>query len=175
MNHTAMINGLARSGRALADLFDGIPEAALRRRPVPERWSPLEILCHLVDEERDDFRARIQSTLEDPEAEWPGIDPAAWVTERAYNEKDPQVALTSFRMERAESLTWLAGLEAGVLESVYHHPKLGDLSVGDLLAGWAAHDLLHLRQLCNTLLDVMDEDAAPFSTRYAKPLGGDDE
>jgi hypothetical protein len=169
MKITKFVGSLTRSGKALADMYDGIPEAALRRRPAPERWSPLEILCHLVDEERDDFRARIQSTLEDSGAEWAGIDPAAWVTERAYNEKDPQVALTSFRMERAESLAWLVGLEAGGLDRVYRHPLIGDLSVGDLLAAWAAHDLLHLRQLCNTLLDVMDEDVAPFSTRYAMP------
>ncbi len=163
------IGGLKRSGLAIAAMYEEVPDAAMRRRPSPGRWSPLEILCHLVDEERDDFRARIQSTLEDPGAEWPGIDPAAWVADRAYNDKDPQVALTSFRMERAESLAWLANLGADALERAYDHPKLGALTVGDLLAAWAAHDLLHLRQLAATLVDAMDEDAAPHSTRYAQP------
>ena len=169
MDTKTIVNGLARSGSAITSLVDGLSDDLLRRRPAPERWSPLEILCHLVDEERDDFRARIQSTLEDPMAAWSPIDPPAWVTERGYNTREPEVVLTSFCTERAESLAWLTTLDASVLERAYHHPKLGELSAGDLLAAWAAHDLLHLRQLANTLIDVLDEDAAPFSTRYAMP------
>ncbi len=169
MDVNAIIKGLSRSGSAIASLVDGLSDDVLRRRPAPECWSPLEILCHLVDEERDDFRARLQSTLEDPTADWPPIDPPAWVTERDYIAREPAVALTSFRLERAESLTWLATLDAGALERAHHHPKLGELRAGDLLAAWAAHDLLHLRQLAGTLLDVMDDDAVPFSTRYAMP------
>ena len=96
MNPGTCIGSLRRSGLAIAAIYEGLPDAALRRRPAPGRWSPLEILCHLVDEERDDFRARIQSTLEDPHAAWPAIDPPAWVIERAYNERDPRVAVDEF-------------------------------------------------------------------------------
>ena len=28
-------------------------------RPKPEKWCLLEIVCHLLDEEKDDFRARV--------------------------------------------------------------------------------------------------------------------
>ncbi|MBU1073451.1 DinB family protein, partial [bacterium] len=108
-------------------------------------------------------------TLEDPTVAWPPIDPPARVVERGYNAREPVEALAGFRTERAGSLVWLAGLDAGALDLAYRHPKLGDLRAGDLLAAWAAHDLLHLRQLANTLLDVLGEDAAPFSTRYAMP------
>lgn len=169
MDPRTMIESLGRSGAAIAALMDGLPEEPLRLRPAPERWSPLEILCHLIDEERDDFGARLRSTLEDPSAEWPPIDPPAWVEEHNYNERMPGAVVGEFLVERAASLAWLGTVAAEDLARAYDHPKLGDLRAGDLLAAWAAHDLLHLRQLATTLLDVLGGQAEPYSTRYAMP------
>ena len=46
------------------------------------------------------------------------------------------------------------------------HPK-GDLSAGDLLASWAAHDLLHLRQIAKRLHGMLDTLGDPFTVGYA--------
>jgi hypothetical protein len=51
----------------------------------------------------------------------------------------------------------------------HQHPGLGALRAGDLLAAWCAHDLLHLRQLANVRLALLEQDAAPYSLRYAAP------
>lgn len=169
MDPVTMSRNLGRGGAAFAALLDGIPDEVMRRRPAPDRWSPLEILCHLVDEERDDFGARLKSTLDDPSAAWPSIDPETWVEAHGYNERQPGPVLGEFLVERAASVAWLGSLETDVLDRTYHHPKLGDLSVGDLLAAWTAHDLLHLRQLATTLLDLLDDQVEPYATRYAMP------
>ena len=95
MDPKQMSRNLGRSGAAIAALVDGVPDETMRRRPAPDRWSPLEILCHLVDEERDDFGARLRSTLEDPTAEWPPIDPQAWVEEHGYSARMPGPVLAS--------------------------------------------------------------------------------
>jgi len=169
MDPKTMSRTLGRSGAAFAALLDGVTDEIMRKRPAPGCWTPLEILCHLVDEERDDFGARLKSVLDDPTAEWPPIDPEGWVAERNYAERQPGPVLGEFLVERAATVAWLGSLEADSLDRSYHHPKLGDLSAGDLVAAWTAHDLLHLRQLATTLLDLLGDQAAPYSTRYAMP------
>ena len=61
----AMISPLEASGRSIAAAYEGLDEESARWRPGPARWSLLEILCHLLDEEREDFRRRIALLLED--------------------------------------------------------------------------------------------------------------
>ena len=82
MKHDELIAALKNSGATLVSVFEGLTNAQLRWKPSPDKWSLLEILCHVCDEERDDFRRRLALTLEDPEQEWPPIDPEGWVTQR---------------------------------------------------------------------------------------------
>ncbi|MBK7403801.1 MAG: hypothetical protein IPJ41_04000 [Phycisphaerales bacterium] len=49
----------------------------------------------------------------------------------------------------------------------YHHPKLGSLRAGDLLAAWAAHDALHLRQIAKRMHELASHDAPGFDAAYA--------
>jgi len=63
------------NAEAMAALARNISDAQARWKPAPEEWSVLEVICHLYDEEREDFRTRTRLTLEDPEADWPPIDP----------------------------------------------------------------------------------------------------
>ncbi len=119
----------------------------MRCRPSPEAWSGLEVLCHLYDEEREDFRQRLELLLEDPERPWPPINPRGWVSERGYGDRDPQAMLIMFLAERTKSLQWLRGLSDPNWLAVKTHPALGSMTAGQLLGCWVAHDLLHMRQL----------------------------
>ncbi|MFN8351759.1 MAG: DinB family protein [Flavobacteriales bacterium] len=138
---------LERHANVFTALLTEMAPIEFRWKPAPEKWCPLEVLCHLLDEEREDFRARLRSTLENPEAPWPKIDPAAWVTERRYMEQDFGTALRDFRTERNASLAWLRGLDLAPWTNAYQHPKVGPVSCELLLTNWVAHDLLHIRQL----------------------------
>ena len=69
------------------------------KRRVPQiagKWSTLEVVCHLYDEEREDFRQRLDIILHRPEAKWPPIDPVGWVSARKYNERDLAQSLAEF-------------------------------------------------------------------------------
>lgn len=145
---------LAANADALAALVAGLDEARARRRPGPEAWSILEIVNHLADEEAEDFRARLLSTLEDPSRDWPPIDPVGWVRARDYQGRDLAESLDRFRRERTASLAALDGLAAPDWRRTYEHPSLGPLSAADLLASWHAHDLLHLRQVAQRLYSL---------------------
>jgi hypothetical protein len=129
----------------------------------------LEVLCHLIDEERDDFRLRVRLTLEDPTRDWPAIDPQGWARDRDYNQRDLAGMRAEFQRERAISLAWLRRLQEPRWERAKVHSQLGSLSAGDLLASWIAHDVLHLRQMATARLAHLGDTVAPYSTRYAQP------
>ena len=46
------------------------------------------IICHLQDEEREDFREHLDLILHRQSEDWHMIDPQGWVVERKYNEQD---------------------------------------------------------------------------------------
>jgi hypothetical protein len=163
------VASLDRGMRSLSVALSGVEADESRWRPSPERWSLVEIACHLLDEECLDFRARVASTLDDPTRAWPPIDPERWARERGYRERDLSETLAALRGERLTSLDWLRGLETADWTRAYDHPQLGALRAGDLLAAWAAHDLLHLAQIARTRAAWLSAAAAPFSTRYAMP------
>ncbi|HEX5009660.1 MAG TPA: DinB family protein [Planctomycetota bacterium] len=141
------LDRLRRSADAIAALVRGLPLEAVRWKPAPERWSALEVVCHLGDEEVLDFRTRVRLTLQDPAAPWPPIEPSRWVVERRYLEQPAGPALARFLNERAESISWLAAQREARWDNAHEHPQAGPLTARCLLANWMAHDLLHLRQL----------------------------
>ena len=157
---------LAQGAETIGGLVAGVSPAEARVRPASEAWSLLEVVCHLHDEEREDFRPRLDVVLHRPEEAWARIDPAGWVSERRYNERDLGEALQGFLIERERSIAWLAGLSAPDWSREYRAP-FGPITAGDLLASWAAHDLLHTRQLLELRHARLLALAAPHRTRYA--------
>lgn len=157
---------LAANAKAIAALVEAVgPEQAVWK-PSPTDWSVLETIGHLADEERLDFRARLELCLRDPALPWPPIDPAGWVTERAYNQGELAAALADFLTERERSLDWLGVLPAPDWRRTAVRPRVS-LSAGDLMASWLAHDLLHLRQLVELQRAWLAREADPFDFGYA--------
>ena len=160
-------DSLARSGQALHAMADGMAPDEARWRPLPDAWSALEVVNHLLDEERDDFRTRLDITLRAVSGEkWPPIDPAGWVNARRYNERDLAESVAGFVAERENSLMWLDGMLDPDPETTYTGPR-GTMRAGDLMASWAAHDLLHLRQLAEIRHAWLRELAKPYRPDYA--------
>lgn len=163
----AALDRLGRQAQAIAALVRGLPDAAMRAHPEPGRWSMLEVLAHLADEEREDFRARLDLILHRPDAPGTPIDPERWVVDRRYAERDPAAVLADFLAERERSLAWLRSLEAPRWDRAFDQPPLPPLSATDVLASWMAHDLLHLRQLARLLYGTTGTVAGGGSPAYA--------
>ncbi|MBX7219933.1 MAG: DinB family protein [Blastocatellia bacterium] len=136
-------------------------------KPAPDKWSLLEVVNHLYDEERDDFRKRLSLLLQSPDLEWPRIDPPQWAIDRKYNERDLAESVRNFLNERDNSLVWLQTLKNPDWEATYHHPQGFVIRAGDLLAAWVGHDLLHIRQLARLHWDYLRKSASPFTPDYA--------
>ncbi len=173
-SHTASFNPsslrdrLAKFPAALHATATVASPADARWKPAPEHWSILEVCCHLLDEEGEDFRPRAESTLRDPTTDWPKLDLKDVAQRRRYIERDLGETLAKFAAARAANICWLDSLGAGAeWPRARAHPQFGPLSAGMLLAAWAAHDSLHLRQIAKRLHELAARDAGPYSVIYA--------
>ena len=167
MDTLALLSRFDRLPVVLDALLEGLPLSDWRWRPPQGGWSLVEIVNHLVDEEVEDFRTRVQLMLEDPEKPWPPLDPEAIVTERKYQERDPLDSLRRFRDERARSVAWFAGALKAPWQSSRMHARAGRIHAGDLLASWLAHDARHLEQISKRLYALAIRDGHPYSVKYA--------
>jgi hypothetical protein len=157
---------MARTASVIQKIVENISDEQARWKPDPESWSILEVINHLFDEEREDFRVRLDHILHKPDQAWPKIDPGGWVTSRRYNQRDLMKSLHGFIDERHESLRWLEGLSSPDWDSEGVAPW-GTVRAGDMFAAWVAHDLLHLRQLVELQWAYTNRELKPFETIYA--------
>jgi len=175
MERAEAVERLAAGARALGAVLGSVDPAEAAWRPAEGKWSLVEIGMHLWDEEKEDFRVRVDYTLHRPGEEWPSIDPEGWVVSRNYARHDLGDALTGFLAQRERSLGWLLEVQNPDWKAVYEHPRWGEFRAGDILASWVAHDLLHLRQITRLLFDRVNQIAKPYSTAYAGPWPGGSE
>ena len=63
MQFEILYQELVHSAEIIRALIAGITQAEARSNPNPESWSILEVMCHLYDIEREDFRPRLDSHL----------------------------------------------------------------------------------------------------------------
>lgn len=131
-------------------MLHGSTEEEVKWKPAEGKWSLLEIVCHLYDEEREDFRARLKHVLDNSKESPPAIDPAGWVTDRKYMERNFTEMLDLFIEEREQSVRWLQSLQSPEWSNAYDHPKLGRMTAELFLVNWLAHDQLHIRQIIAT-------------------------
>ncbi len=166
MDFEKLCQELETNAQSIRALISGVSQTEAQIRPEPESWSILEVICHLADEERKDFRPRLDIMLHRPTEAFAPNDSDAWITERKYNERDLAESLDDFLAERKKSLEWLKGLSGSNWEASYTTPYR-TLSAGDMFASWVTHDILHLRQLVELRYARVLRMTAPYDVEYA--------
>lgn len=167
MNNLALADQLAIQANRIEVMVSGVSDEQLRWKPSADDWSMLEVINHLADEEREDFRTRLDILLHRPNDDMPPIDPQGWIKSRHYNERDTGESLANFLIERERSLTWLRGLENPDWNSSVTAPNGREFHAGDMAASWAAHDLLHLRQFVELHWAWNLREILPYDWTYA--------
>lgn len=147
MKNDLIIDELERNGIVFESLLHELPEEMYRWRPEPKKWNLLDVICHLVDEEREDFKARMKSLLDDPAKAFKPIKPQMWVAERNYQAQDFESRLLKFCEEREATVDWLRSLDLPNWNNKREEPKLGTVTAQMLLENLLAHDHLHIRQI----------------------------
>lgn len=119
----------------------------MRTPPAPGKWSVLEVLAHLDDTEELAMRSRVAVIIQQDHPTLHTFDQQNRAVEMKYNKKDPWKVLTSFTHQRRANVRWLRTLRSAQLKRKGLHPKVGELTAGELIHEWAFHDLGHLKQI----------------------------
>jgi hypothetical protein len=157
---------LTANARAMHAMLQSISNEQAQWKPNPETWSMKEVMEHVYNEERLDFRQHLKEMLSDPPQPW------RFFPEEYVGVEDCRQALEGFLAERETSLAWLKALETpawDITTRVTFEPSgdVMDISTGDVLVAWVAHDFLHIRQMNELLFAWNEKQAAPYSVRYA--------
>lgn len=147
-------------------LLVGVTQAEAQIKPAPDEWSILEVIGHLYDEERFDFRPRLDVILHHADQPFSPNDPQEEIQERRYNERDLEAVFESFAAERSRSLDWLRSLKSPDWDIAYTTPYR-TMTAGDMFASWVAHDNLHMRQLIELRRARIERMTAPYILEYA--------
>lgn len=136
----------------LDDLVQNMSDEELRWRPIPNRWSISEILCHLRDVERDVFQVRLRRTLSEQGAVFELWDQDRVAAERGYDAQSGRQALEEFKALRAETAGSLQSVPVDEWAKTGTHPERGAVSVEDQVVRQIKnHDLTHLVQIKDIL------------------------
>jgi uncharacterized damage-inducible protein DinB len=151
--------------RRWLSLVDTLPEELLQRPSSPGEWSAADCLSHLLDTERNLLAVRLQHILEG-RAELIPFDPDA-PRERGP-ERSPQEMLAAFLALRGDTNRILDGLSNEDLNRSSFHPEYGvEVTLGELLDLWAAHDLLHTVQAEKALMQAFIPGTSVWRPEFA--------
>lgn len=144
----AQIAALLRAGAlALRAEITALPDAVLRHHPAPGEWCAMEVLGHLIEAERRGFAGRIRQILAEGEPVLIGWDQGAVARERRDCERALTPLLDEFLALREEGAALVVALLPSELARGGQHPKVGFLTVADLIQEWVHHDRNHFGQI----------------------------
>jgi hypothetical protein len=137
---------LEYSGGAYAGALRSIPPAVASWRPAEGEWCVNECVGHVIEAEKFGFAGRIRNILAADNPALRRWDQASVAESRHDCERSPQDLLEEFEPLRRDSLEMIRALRTEDLTRAGTHPKVGRLTVDDLLHEWVHHDGNHLRQ-----------------------------
>ncbi len=158
---------LAADAQAMRALLQTISDEQAQWKPNPDTWSMQQVMEHVYNEERIDFRKILRRMFNDPPLA-AGENPNPDYIPVASCRK----ALEDFLAEREASIQWLKGLRAPDWEIANEWPFGPDgvmttFRAGDVLLSWLEHDVLHLRQMIELQHAWNEKQALPYSLSYA--------
>jgi hypothetical protein len=165
-NLAQTISLLSRTPAALDALLRDLPEAWTLRNEGEGTWSVFDVVGHLIHGERSDWMTRARVILRAGENQpFEPFDRLGHVRESRGKSLDQ--LLEEFARLRSENLIELRALNLGQedLERRGRHPALGVVTLSELLATWAVHDLTHLHQIARIMAHQCRDAVGPWS-RY---------
>ena len=147
-----VIEILERTPETLRAMLAGLGPQWLEADEGPETYSPLDVLGHLIFGEETDWLPRARLILESGErVPFTPFDRLGFVAK--YRGRPVAELLDRFAALRRENLEALRALNlsAADLERAGTHPVFGRVTLDQLLAAWAVHDLTHLAQIVRVM------------------------
>jgi hypothetical protein len=154
---------LERTPATFRALLSGLPEAWTAPNEGPDTFSAFDNVGHLIHGERTDWIPRARIILaQGASRRFEPFDRFAQY--RESRGKSLAELLDEFARLRAENLATLRGwrLTERELALEGEHPALGPVSLRQLLATWAAHDLGHVAQTARVMAKQYREAVGPW-------------
>jgi DinB family protein len=155
---------LGRTPAALNALLRDLPEQWTHSNEGARTWSPFDIVGHLIEGERSDWMARAKIILQHGESRpFDRFDRTSF--ERMPQDVSIGERLDEFSHLRSANLNELRALNLQPLdlEKRGRHPALGIVTLSELLATWAAHDLTHLHQISRVMAHQYRDAVGPWT------------
>lgn len=155
---------LERTPQALDAMLRGLQEEWTRSNEGEGTWSAFDVVVHLIHCEHDNWVPRARVILESggEVRQFPAFDRRGEIYESRSMKLEE--VLERFAQVRAENLrtvrSW--GLGPQELAMPGRHPALGDVTLAQLMATWAAHDLNHLHQISRVMAYQYREAVGPW-------------
>ncbi len=163
-NLTETVAVLARTPATLDAMLRGLPDTWVRCNEGKDTWSAFDIVGHLIVGERTDWMTRLRIILENGEAR--PFDPFDRFAQfRETQGKSLEQLLDEFARLRSENLVALQqlNLQPDDFTRRGRHPALGVVTLSELLATWAVHDLTHMHQLSRVMAYQYREAVGPWN------------
>lgn len=163
MNHpdslAAYIDGIAELRRAV----DGLTPQELQARPVPGKWSTLEVVCHLADSEAL-FAERMKRVLAEDRPALQFADPVCFVTALVYQQRDLQEELVCIEAVRRQLARILRAQSAAAWQRVGIHSRQGEQTLEQLLQKAVDHFAHHVAFIAEKRATLRAIPSAPPNT-----------
>ena len=154
---------LGRTPSVLRILMSDLNDDWIIHNEGPETFSPYDVIGHLIQGEKTDWRDRATMILEHgAKKAFVPFDRFAQFEESRG--KSLQQLLSEFEKLRKESLSWLRSLN--LTETDFDkpgmHPELGEVTLRQLLSTWVVHDLTHIAQVTRVMAKQYKEEIGPW-------------
>ncbi len=156
---------LSRSPATLVALLDGLPDGLLSARMADNTFSAVDVVGHLIDGEKTDWVPRIRLILASgPSQPFVPFDRVGF--REAIRGRSVKELLAEFVSLRASNLAYLESLslDGSQFALLGRHPELGAVTLGQLLATWAVHDLNHIGQIVRVVSHRYADAVGPWKT-----------
>jgi len=155
---------IERTPKVLNTLLRDLPDEWTMRNEGEKTFSAYDVVGHLIHGELTDWLPRARRILESGESK-PFDRFDRFAQERESKGKSLPQLLDEFARLRAESIRQLRALnlQPKDLERRGKHQVLGTVTMSQLLATWAAHDLTHLHQLSRVMAHQYRESVGPWT------------
>lgn len=162
-NFEQALQVLERTPAVLNTLLSGLSNDWVMNNEGPETFSPYDVVGHLIHGEKTDWTARTKIILElGPAKPFTPYDRFAQYEES--KDKTLMQLLDEFERIRKDNIAWLKSLNLieADLDKKGMHPKLGEVTLRNLLSTWVVHDLTHIAQITRVMAKQYKEEMGPW-------------